>query len=445
MHSFIKLLFFALLLFAQTQITAQGPWKRINVITDKSLNSVFFTDSLSGWIVGDSGTIIHTSDGGKTWIFQNSHTGNDIVSVFFLDRNLGWASSLNYKTPPYGTLILKTTNGGDEWEGIPYPDNDIFITCIHYWDPLNGWMGGSPHALVKTTDGGNTWTHAKTDTSVLAFFPVLNIRFYNEKYGYACGGLHDIAGVVWSTNNGGDLWHAISSSEAPADEIHDLYLFDSLHVMGAGGDPDFGYGVGLIRTSDGGSSWNYQELSMQGYATDLDFRNQNEGWAPLGPQRMLIYSTDTGYTWTAIPTPDSTVIIDITFPDSLHGFAVGQNGAVIKYESPSTGIIHPVPLQGKEKIILFQNYPNPFSSGTKIKFIVQDTEAVQETLLQIKVFTVLGTEVAIPVNDVFPPGEYEADLDCSNLPSGIYYYQLYAKVPGQPVSATTPKKMILIR
>jgi hypothetical protein len=215
--------------------------------------------------------------------------------------------------------------------------------------------------------------------------------------------------------------------------------------MGAGGDPDFGYGVGLIRTSDGGSSWNYQELGMQGYATDLDFRNQNEGWAPLGPQRMLIYSTDTGSTWTAIPTPDSTVIMDITFPDSLHGFAVGQNGAVIKYESPSTGIIHPIPLQGKEKIILFQNYPNPFSSGTKIKFIVQDTEAVQETLLQIKVFTVLGTEVAIPVNDVFPPGEYEADLDCSNLPSGIYYYQLYAKVPGQSISATTPKKMILIR
>ncbi len=49
-------------------------------------------DSLYGWAVGDFGTIIHTSDGGDIWIVQDSKTENEIVDVFFLNRNLGWAS-----------------------------------------------------------------------------------------------------------------------------------------------------------------------------------------------------------------------------------------------------------------------------------------------------------------------------------------------------------------
>ena len=120
--------------------------------------------------------------------------------------------------------------GGAYWSGTPFPVDDIFITCILYRDSLNGWMGGSPNVLVKTMDGGITWVQAGIDTSTLAFFPVLSIKFLNEKYGYACGGLHDIAGVIWRTSNRGDLWQAIDPSEAPADEVHGLYIFGSLYV-----------------------------------------------------------------------------------------------------------------------------------------------------------------------------------------------------------------------
>ena len=65
-----------------------------------------------------------------------------------------------------------------------------------------GWMGGTPHALVKTTDGGINWEKAHIDTITFAFFPVLNIQFYNSQYGYACGGAFDIAGVTWRTTIG---------------------------------------------------------------------------------------------------------------------------------------------------------------------------------------------------------------------------------------------------
>jgi photosystem II stability/assembly factor-like uncharacterized protein len=438
-----RLIFLTFMFLIQVPVIAQGKWEKIDVATTRTLNSVFFTDSLYGWITGDSGTIIHTADGGKTWSFQNSGTNNNVVSVFFLNRNLGWASSQNYTTVPYGTLLLETTNGGTDWTGVPYPVEDIFITCILFRDSLNGWMGGRPHALVRTTDGGTTWNEAKIDSSVLAFFPVLNIRFYNDKYGYACGGMFDIAGVIWSTSNGGESWHAIDPSYAPADEVHELHLFDSLHVIGAGGDPDFGYGVGMIRTSDGGESWNYQELGMQGNAYDIDFRNGKEVWAPLGPGQKLIFSMDTGRTWTAIPTPGSTAITQMTFPDSLHGFAVGRYGAVIKYKPPALGIPEPVTSE-IEGIVLSQNYPNPFNEATKIKFRLNIPGKVSPVPIKIKVYSASGTEVSVPVDDRYCSGEYEVMLDGANLPCGLYYYRLFAEITGSKLS-TAPKKMVVIR
>ncbi|HJN05816.1 MAG TPA: YCF48-related protein, partial [Bacteroidales bacterium] len=141
-----KILLFIIFLQVQTYCFAQGSWEQIEVPTQQFLRSVYFTDSLTGWAVGDSGIIVHTMDGGGNWMIQESNTANDIVDVFFLNSQLGWASSFNYSTPPYGTLLLKTTNGGIDWIGETYPVENIFMTCIFFLDSLVGWMGGIPHA-----------------------------------------------------------------------------------------------------------------------------------------------------------------------------------------------------------------------------------------------------------------------------------------------------------
>ncbi len=413
----ILVLLFGLILFIQATFP-QGTWERIDVPTDHNLHSVCFVDSLYGWAAGDSGTIIHTSDGGENWVIQDSQTENEIVYLFFLDRNLGWASSFNYITPPYGTIILKTTNGGADWTPALYTEENIFITCILFFDSLTGWMGGTPHALLKTTNGGADWTQAAVDTSTLAFFPVLSIKFFDENYGYACGGMFDIAGVTWRTTNGGEMWYALDPSQAPADEVHELHIFDATHVMGAGGDPDYGFGVGIIRTSDGGLNWDYEELGIQGNAFDLDFRNDNEAWAPLGPRRKFIYSLDTGNTWTSIPTPDSTSIFDLTFPDSLHGFAVGSEGAFLRYKPPIHPAIPPLSNQTDEQVSC-KLYPNPMHSITNYELRITN-----EGFVSLKIFTPFGVEVATVASQVLLPGKHEFSFDAGELPSGLYVYQL---------------------
>ena len=432
------------MLFSVSFAFSQGTWEIVGVPTSKNLRSVCFADSLNGWIVGDSGTIIHTSDGGINWEIQDSQTENEIVDVFFLNNNLGWASSFKFDSFPYGTVLLKTTNGGQNWITSPYPEDNIFINCILYLDSLNGWMGGSPHAIVRTTNGGLDWQQAAIDTSVLAFFPVLNIQFYDDNYGYACGGMFDIAGVIWRTTNGGATWNALSNQYAPADEVHQLHLYDSIHVMGAGGDPDFGYGVAFMRTWDGGLSWDYEEIGIQGNAHDLDFRTESDAWCPMGPKRKLIFSLDSGTTWSPMDTPDSVAIFDMMFPDSLHGFAVGYEGAVIKYNPPFPTSIA-ASLQGENPQLQLFNYPNPFYSKTEIKFTIPGfnlSEKSRVVKTQLIVYDIFGKKIATLVDRFLSSDAYVISFDASILPAGIYFYVLKIENPDKGDTFSISKQMI---
>jgi hypothetical protein len=97
---------------------------------------------------------------------------------------------------------------------------------------------------------------------------------------------------------------------------------------------------------------------------------------------------------------------------------------------------------------LFQNYPNPFNPTTKIKYTIPSSgEMKQYAPVQLKVFDVMGREVATLVNENKPAGTYEVTWNAANLPSGVYFYQLKAGNPesssGQIFTAT--KKLILLK
>jgi photosystem II stability/assembly factor-like uncharacterized protein len=401
---------------------SQGSWERLDIPTENHLRSVFFSDSLYGWISGDSGTMLHSSDGGDSWVFQDVGTENKIVDVFFIDREIGWAVSWNYD-PFFGTMLHKTTDGGENWSSHPYTEENIFINHILFFDTMNGWVGGSPHALARTSDGGASWKQASVDTSTLAFFPVLKIVFFDEHYGYASGGMFDIAGVTWSTSDGGNSWTAIKPEDAPADEVHGLYAFDSLTVLGSGGDPELGYGVGMIRTHDGGEKWEYEELSMPGAAYDLDFRNDTEAWAPLGVNQKLIYSLDAGSSWTRIDSPENTSIFDMIFPDSLHGYGVGYNGSFIRYIPLPVGFSESFMEKAELRI-----YPNPTKGKFTVNLISLPGE-IKPGITEVYIYDLHGKLVfnaSIRDNPV--------EIDLAKMPSGTYLIQCYLRATDQTVS-----------
>ncbi len=80
------------------------------------------------------------------------------------------------------------------------------------------------------------------------------------------------------------------------------------------------------------------------------------------------------------------------------------------------------------KFSLSQNYPNPFNPTTKIKYTIPLVETRHASSVQLKIYDILGNEIATLVNKEQSPGEYEVEFDAGkyNLSSGIYFYQLKA-------------------
>jgi len=108
----------------------------------------------------------------------------------------------------------------------------------------------------------------------------------------------------------------------------------------------------------------------------------------------------------------------------------GSTSAVINV----TGIDEELVGLTPETFALYNNYPNPFNPSTRIRFAISQT-----TFTMLKVYSILGKEVASLVNELKSPGIYEINFDGSNLSSGTYLYKLRA---GNFVQT---KKMILLR
>jgi len=94
-----------------------------------------------------------------------------------------------------------------------------------------------------------------------------------------------------------------------------------------------------------------------------------------------------------------------------------------------------------KKIVLGQNYPNPFNPSTKINYSIPSITKNSSSQQNVKlvVYDVLGREIIVLVNEPKAAGQYEIEFDGSNLPSGVYYYQLTAG------SFQETKKMVLLK
>jgi photosystem II stability/assembly factor-like uncharacterized protein len=431
-----KLLFTVLILISTQQNYPQEFWERLESPVNAKLNSVFFIDSITGWAAGDSGTIIYTTDGADSWTIQNSSIFHNIEDIFFISPSKGIALAWKTDSAPFGTIILRTTNAGIDWASEFYRQEDKFLFTVYFIDSLRGWIGGKTGDFLQTTDGGLNWEPANIDTGLGGGFPPLSFSFYNDQYGFACGGQIDIAGVIWRTIDSAKSWQPQIIGPEPIVQMH---FVDSSNVIGIGGD--FEYGSSVITTTDGGNNWNYTSLSIFGVPFSLSFRTPSEAWAPLGAKGTLIFTTDTAQTWTEIFAPDSCKIFNLMFADSTHGYAVGDSGSIIRYVPKVVNEINLREDLKRPGFFLEQNYPNPFNPVTKIMYRIpiSDTPRNSSLPVKLKVYDLMGNEIATLVNEVKQPGAYEVSFNAGNLAGGVYFYKIIAG------ELTDTKKMILLK
>jgi hypothetical protein len=149
------------------------------------------------------------------------------------------------------------------------------------------------------------------------------------------------------------------------------------------------------------------------------------GYIPVQIDSTVIY-----YYISATSNSGRTVTKPIVAPDGFYKFIIENSVTDITDNSQPA------------EFYLYQNYPNPFNPSTKIKFTIPSVianEVKQSQLITLKVYDVLGNEVATLFKEEKPAGAYEVDFNGTGLSSGIYFYKLIA---GNFIET---KKMILLK
>jgi len=202
----------------------------------------------------------------------------------------------------------------------------------------------------------------------------------------------------------------------------------------------------VSRTIDGGQSWESNQFDSLFWGNDIEFIPGNPAKVWYSSYELnVFFSSDTGKSWGKEFELISLRPNDIVFTDENNGWLLanqpstgrktrifrttngGHGGIVISVDDNDLRI-NPTGFK------LEQNYPNPFNPTTSLQYTIDSRQFVT-----LKVFDLLGREVATLVNEEKPSGEYEVEFDGTNLPSGIYFYRLKA---GQ---YSETRKMVLLK
>jgi photosystem II stability/assembly factor-like uncharacterized protein len=287
------------------------------------LFSVIFSTEKDGWTCGRWGTILHTSDGGKTWVCQNSGVDYSLSSIFFVDSKHGWAVG------DEGTII-HTQDGGKNWDKQKSPVS-LVLMDVYFATPTKGWIVTEQTHILYTDNGGKTWGIQFKDKD----FILKAISFCDQLNGWAVGEY----GYIYHTKNGGITWEkqggkfeiSASTGEPEGGNI----LFDVVAI-----DPQTAWAVGIdsyvIKTVDGGKRWQEVQLGISKTHLFCVYADK-AGTVLIGGKGTFLSSTDQGKNWqTPLFTPPITYgwIYGVSRCSDSSFVAVGKAGAV--YFSSST-------------------------------------------------------------------------------------------------------------
>jgi len=193
----------------------------------------------------------------------------------------------------------------------------------------------------------------------------------------------------------------------------------------------------ILLTTDGSTTWQEIPSGVFENLWSVHFIDYDNGWI-AGDVGTVLRTRDGGFTWEKqFSGVASNTLTSVCFIDTMNGWVTGEGGTII-YTTDGGGIVsvetNELSSTLPESFLLLQNYPNPFNPSTTIKYRIPELSFVT-----LKVYDVLGTEVAALVDEEKPAGEYAIHFNANGLTSGVYFYQLNAG------NYSEAKKMLLLR
>ena len=314
-----KLTIPALLLIVTTPVNAD--WKLLKSNTLKNLNAVHFPlDDKTGYVAGDGGLIMKTSDEGINWKKLRSGTKKNLLDVEFKDRTTGYAVGIN-------GIILKTTNAGKKWNRLDSGTNQHLYTIHFPVDSQTGYAGGAVSTLLKTVDGGETWKHMPIGPGYIRDIVFPN----NNNTGYASA-IDGSLGYVYKTNDGGNNWTKVLDLE---DAFIESMSFPVDDTTGFVVNSDDYIQQGIWKTVNGGESWNLVTPGITSVPIVIDFPQDDQYGVAVGKAGSILTTSDSGNTWTEGNLGINHRMQDIDLINNNSGYAVGRQGVIYKTKGSS--------------------------------------------------------------------------------------------------------------
>jgi photosystem II stability/assembly factor-like uncharacterized protein len=350
--------------------------------------------------------LIKTTNGGTSWVSQISNLpfGNRFISLYFTDANTGFVCGVEG--------ILKTTNGGNNYFTVPNP-SPLVYDCF-FINANTGWTVGldTIARIAKTTNGGANWVQQAAGIS--SSEQIQYVYFANTNTGWCTG-----PNTILKTTNGGTNWIALTYPTVTL--VNRIFAIspETAWVTASGT---------VLSTTNGGTNWVSKSIGAGYTAISAYFFNANTGYVCTSP-RNVFKTTNNGLNWTSQMSDTAQALNSIYFTSQDTGYVCGSGGKIYKTVNGGTIGIREIENEIPEMFALEQNYPNPFNPTTNIKYqipVLSSPHALGGDLVLLKIYDILGKEIATLVNGKQNPGTYEVTFDGSALASGIYFYKLTA-------------------
>jgi photosystem II stability/assembly factor-like uncharacterized protein len=293
-------------------------------------SSVNFLNESAGYITTLTGAILKTTDAGNSWKSVTTPTGLALNDLYFVNDNDGWAVGGKSDCAatgciPIGAILLRTKDAGDSWESVTVANTKrTELASITFVNPTKGFAVGYS-TILETLDGGATWNETTIDDLGAI---MKDIKFFGELNGLITCSF----GKVVRTHDGGNSWTV--SNPFPAMGANSLSLPNGSLAYSAG------YTT-FHKSLDFGKTWttlpsfpeNIQAVEFisetMGFALGRGLCACNGGINDYN-HGSLFYTKDGGQTWTGTDNVYETrMLLSASIPTATTGYALSL-GELVK-------------------------------------------------------------------------------------------------------------------
>ncbi len=403
---------------------ASAQWVQTSL--DTTYVTCFAVSGMNLFLGTPDGGVFLSTDSGASWTQVNTGLTDTVVHVLTVSGTNLFAGTQS--------AVYRSTNNGAGWTVDTTGMGICYVTSIAVSgaNVFVGTFGG----VFLSTNNGSSWSDISTGlpsgpmgSIMVGALAVDGTNLFAGSSGYGLKAYHQVGQGVFLSTDYGTNWTAVNNGltdpSVSALAISGTNLF--------AGTSHWGWDNGgcVFLSANSGRSWTQTSLPncwIKSFAI-----NGPNLFAGTG--RGVFHSTNNGTSWTQVNTglTDTNVIALATSGTNLFAGTYGH-GVWRRPLSEMIASVDPGVRVVPHEFTLSQNYPNPFNPRTSIRYEIRDMGYVS-----LRVFDILGREVAVLVNERKAPGIYEVRFDASGMASGIYFYRLTAG----PYIQT--RKMVLLR